>query len=236
MKQSNYTEFFSPPLCLQHLYQRVGHPSIFLRLTCSRTDKVSSLRACTYRLLFQNLRKTICFHYKSLFYHGPRPGAPPPPTAMLDPSRTCVLRCSSLWTINNAVFFKPWVRWLRWPGLSHDRTVLVIKFAPKLSQGMPFRCLFWRFSVKQRHPERDDSQKEASKAGKRKTYARAELNNVIEPPLYFSADILFFWFWTKPRGLTHKTRTSLLTTVLNRFSDFLFNNGTPNATNNSEIP
>ena len=99
---------------------------------------------------------------------------------MLDPSRTCVLRCSSLWTINNAVFFKPWVRWLRWPGLSHDRTVLVIKFAPKLSQRMPFRCHFWWSSVKQRHPERDDSQKEAFKAGERQTYARAEMNNVIE--------------------------------------------------------
>ena len=38
------------------------------------------------------------------FTNTPEPAAPLPPTAILDPSRTRVLQCSSPWAIKNAVF------------------------------------------------------------------------------------------------------------------------------------
>ena len=55
-----------PPRCLQHLLPACWDPLLsILRLTCSRTDKVNSLRACTH-LPFGKVTKTYVKPHVSL--------------------------------------------------------------------------------------------------------------------------------------------------------------------------
>ena len=54
--------------------------------------------------VLENVCKTSLLHAKCAFYEVPTSAPPPPPTAILDPSRTCVLERLSPWAIISVVF------------------------------------------------------------------------------------------------------------------------------------
>ena len=116
-----------------------------------RTDKISSLGACTHRPFVKVTRTQVKHHFKvpnRCFPSTAEPAAPPPPNSILGPPKHVFYSVSALGPSKTSCFLESGALWLQRPVLSRAWAVLAIRIVPKMTHRAPFCCTFWRVGSK----------------------------------------------------------------------------------------